>query len=342
VAVTSRNAFHADFRVAPILRLLTRPGGEVCSNPGQPFLLYTLASWLFTLSEIYTRALAVLPLLLLFAAPGRAADTPDPLPSVVVSGTEAELHIRPPLNLTLLSFLSGHSEICTSFTVSARKEPVPKVVVTSAGFGAATFADPAAPAARQTAWTLQNVTAKGSALRLCLSPDLAPNAGDSDAGKVLVVAPDQKPVEMPIKLERPASDPPSSALLWFIALVIPAILTYWIARLTGYQTERNKQLGRFRKYKDLSYPALQDFFTAHYATLCEPARKDRSDKSQKKFAMDLEEALRAQRIWSRIPDKERKVLVKLLRPDKPSHEKIGRFFAREFPEWKDKIKRPGG
>jgi hypothetical protein len=261
------------------------------------------------------------------------AEAPEPLPLVVVSGNPAALHLKPPLNLAILSPFSRQSEVCATFTVSARKDMVPEVVVTSTGLGRAMLFDPAKPGNRLATWKLNNVTPAGSTLCLCISSDLVPNTGDSIDGKILVLASDRKPVEVPIKLDRPSSDPPSSALLWFLALIVPALLTYWIARLTAYRTERNKQVGRFVKYRDLAYLDLRDFFRTHYATL----HKDNTDDQQ--FAIELEKALREQRIWSRIPDQERAELTRRLRLTRRKETRI--LLARQFPDWKQEIEHPG-
>jgi hypothetical protein len=268
-----------------------------------------------------------------FLLPGTAmgADPPEALPRVVVSGGESELHIMPPLKLTFLSLLPGQTEACTDFTVSALSDEAKNIVVMSLGFGDGLFADPHAPAKRKAIWPLPIVTAAGSRLRLCLPARLVPSAGDSVSGKILILTPDRKPIEVPMKLSRPSSDPPSSALLWFVALLIPALLTYGVASVTAYRTNRNKQLARFGKYQDLAYSELKMFFGTHWENL------QHADPNSPSFEVALEDALREYRIWSRIPDKERESLRKLLRCRSASKEQIARLLATQFPDWKEKI-----
>jgi len=257
----------------------------------------------------------------------------EPPALVVFSGNQSSLHLRPPLGLSAFSVFSRQNEVCTNFAVRARKAVLPEVGVTSTGLGDSTFADLATkPPVRQTTLLLTNLNTSGRSLQVCLPSYLVPNPGDSIEGKVLVLAGDGKPIEMPLKLDRPSSDPTSAALQWFVALALPALLTILIASLTGYWTERRKQKARFERFRDLAYAELRDFFGTHYATLL------KDNKKPGQLSAALENALREQRIWPRIPDKERRLLVKCIRTSKT--EATRNLLIKLFADWKDKIKDP--
>jgi hypothetical protein len=206
---------------------------------------------------------------------------------------------------------------------------VPSVVVTSAGLGQARFAFADQPARQFHVLNLGRLDASGRLLRLCLATDLVPAPGDAVEGHVLVIAGAEPPIEVPIALDRPATDPPSAALAWFLALVFPALVALGAAWITARIAERRKQKVRFERFLDLAHRDLRDFFETHYETI----RAERAD--DREFAMKLERALRDQRIWTRIPDRERRRLIRCLHTG--TRETITRDLQEIFAEWKNAI-----
>jgi hypothetical protein len=275
---------------------------------------------------------SLLPAYAAFGTDGKKEEL-EPPPLVVLSGSQSSLHLRPPLGLSVFSAFSRQNEVCTNFALRSRKGLVPEVSVTSTGLGDATFVDLATkPQVRQTMLPLTNLNTDGKSIQVCLPSQSVPSPGDSIEGKLLVLVGDRKPLEVPLKLDRPSSDPISSALQWFGALVVPALVAILIASVTAYLAERRKQKVRFEKFRDLAYAELRDFFGTHYATL------HRDNMNAARLSAALENALREQRIWARIPDRERHRLIKCLRGS--NAEATRGLLSKLFADWKDKIRGP--
>jgi len=238
----------------------------------------------------------------------------------------------PPLGLAALSQWSSQREICTAFQVSARATAVPDVAVTSTGLGAAQFSIAETPSTRASVLRLGTVDANGHRLLMCLEADLVPNPGDTIQGNILVLGGTDTPVAVSINLDRPVTDPPSAAFAWFLALVVPAFITLGAAWITARIAERRKQKARFERFIDLAYGDLQDFFGTHFQTLYAEPVDDRS------FAQKVEHALREQRIWTRIPDRERRRLLQCLRTGR--RDTIRRDLQAIFSDWKSKLEDP--
>src|SRR5262249_43129304 len=103
----------------------------------------------------------------------------------------------------------------------------------------------------------------GQRIRIHLPDNLAPNPGNSVTGKILILIPQQKQIEVSLKVERPAS-PWSTAVQWFLGILIPTLITagigYGVNKLTtswGAQRDQEKQ---FAKYKDNNRDKLEKFF----------------------------------------------------------------------------------
>jgi hypothetical protein len=218
--------------------------------------------------------------------------------------------------------------------VAARKGTLSNTIITSAGLGPAQFsvADLKSSSGPATALLLPIVSVAGVRLTLCIDANLVAYPGDSLDGKILVLINDERPIETSIRVDKPVTDPPSAAFLWFVALCIPALLTAIVALITSRVAERRKQLARFSRYQDIAHSQLKDFFTTHYGTLYTQHEKDAL------FADALEVALREQRIWLRIPDRERRRLVKDLRCAR--RERIRRLLTKLFDDWRKDIDNP--
>lgn len=263
------------------------------------------------------------------ASAGQPAVTDAPPPAIVVSQYASRLHVVPPFGLAALSQWSNQREVCMQFQVSARAAAVSDVAVTSSGLGAAQFGVTGTPAQHSSVLRLGTIDNNGRRLEMCLSADLVPSPGDAIQGHILVLGGTDKPVEVPINLDRPVTDPPSAAFGWFVALVFPAIITLVAALITARIAERRKQKARFERFVDLAYRDLQDFFGTHFRTMYAEAGDDRS------FAEKVEHALREQRIWTRIPDRERRQLLQCLRTG--TRTTIRRDLQTIFSDWKSKM-----
>ena len=282
----------------------------------------------FGLSACGAAATLMCPL----AAAAAPPDVPATPAAIVVSQYASHLHVVPPLGLAALSQWSSQREICTAFQVSARATAVPDVAVTSTGLGAAQFSIADTPSTRASVLRLGTVDANGHRLLMCLEADLVPNPGDTIQGNILVLGGTDTPVAVPINLDRPVTDPPSAAFAWFLALVVPAFITLGAAWITARIAERRKQKARFERFIDLAYGDLQDFFGTHFQTLYAEPVDDRS------FAQKVEHALREQRIWTRIPDRERRRLLQCLRTGR--RDTIRRDLQAIFSDWKSKLEDP--
>lgn len=164
---------------------------------------------------------------------------------------------------------------------------------------------------------------------------LVQQAGNVIEGKIIVDQPLPKPIEIPLKIERPP-DPFSTGFQWFIGIAVPAglsfILGYGASKLNSRFSSRTEQLKKFAHYKDKDYDALNAFFTNFYPTLYQ------DPVDAKRLAADLNRELRRKNILGELPHKERKKLEQALALCQ--QEQIKKSLSALFKDWKDSIENP--
>jgi hypothetical protein len=164
---------------------------------------------------------------------------------------------------------------------------------------------------------------------------LVQQAGNTVEGKIIVNEPLQKPLEIPLKIERPP-DPFSTGFQWFIGIAVPAglsfLLGYGASKLNTRFSSRTEQQKKFADYKDTEYEVLNTFFTAFYPALYqEPV-------DTKRLAEDLNREMRRKNILGQIPQKERKKLEQALVLCR--QEQIKKCLSSLFKDWKESIENP--
>jgi hypothetical protein len=282
--------------------------------------------------------------------PSPKASPETPATEVIVSENTAVVYFSPS---------HEHPNAVTSFVIRSRAKQLQDVEITSTGLGRVTFAldqpggsdlagqPGTVPADNKTCpegstqqtpcLRLRLLDQAGQKVRVALPGSLVPQPGSSVAGKILIFAPQQKPVEVPLKVERPASDPIWTAAQWFLGITIPAVLTFLLgyaaSRLTNWRSLRQEQLNQFNKYIDENYSTLADFFTVHYTTLY-------TNFKDNNFADELYRELRKRRILPVVPRKERQALEKAIA--RCQVKQIQLTLARIFSDWKASIEKPEG
>jgi hypothetical protein len=170
-------------------------------------------------------------------------------------------------------------------------------------------------------------------IRVRIPASLLPASGTSAEGRIVILAPGEQRVEVPVKVQHPGSVLSTT----FFGITIPALLSfllgYLASVLTGKRNERQKQKGLFSRYKDRNYKDLEEFFTVRYATLL-------TSKGQRtgQFGRELYEVLRDRSILRVIPTRERRRLQNSIR--RGSTESVQQELAKAFSEWADAIRKP--
>lgn len=272
-----------------------------------------------------------------------AAAAPSPIPD---SGPDVLVSE----NRSVLQYASGYTDwnpfgnrdgICTSFYVLPHADAVQRVMITSTGLGLATFkvdeggagsgGCPKSTDGEQSHLLLPMLdTSKRILIRI--PGNEVPELGNAIEGKILVVTPKQKPQEVPIKVENPASAF-RTAWLWVWGILVPGAITfvfgYAAVVANNWYMNRKTQSDVFRKYKDDNYSKLKDFFTGPYAISVRDSADDRT------FAQAVRDDLTNEALLTALPGHKRRKLERLL--GKCNGRGIKAVLVALFPEWKDAI-----
>lgn len=165
---------------------------------------------------------------------------------------------------------------------------------------------------------------------------LVQQAGGSVEGKIVIQEPSRKPLEIPLKIERPA-DPFSTGLEWFGGIAIPALLSfglgYGASKMNTKLSSRTEQQQGFGNYKDESFSELNAFFKTFYPAQCKLYPND-----WRSISAQLIEEMRRTKMLRHVPQKERRALEKaLVRGDEAD---IKKHLVKLFKEWEGAIKSP--
>lgn len=281
----------------------------------------------------------------------------SPTPEVVVTENPSVLYTSPSW-WGIFLFLGKNQDVAR-FSIRSRTNPIQDVQITSTGLGGATFAlerpnsasgcqpspgsvsgqggssCPEGSGNESPCIRLSCLDKMGQRIRIHLPDSLAPNPGNSVTGKILILIPQQKQIEVSLKVERPAS-PWSTAVQWFLGILIPTLITagigYGVNKLATSSGARHDRQKQFAKYKDNNRDDLQEFFEFRYATLYHDYVDDR------KFASELSRDLEDHGHLVAIPYDQRKGLLKALQRGR--REEIQKRLIGPFPDWKEAIRHP--
>jgi hypothetical protein len=267
-------------------------------------------------------------------APGTAG-TEKPLGEspVVVTGNPGVARFSTSLidNLPLLS-RNDINVIC--FSVRALADPVGSSSITSTGLGNSEFglidvgtACPA-KAPRGTATLALPALRADSDVRLWMSfpREIIVNTGDSVDGKILVIVPQKKNLEVPLKVQAPSWSPLFTALLWSVGVIIPATITFLLGFqgniLFGKWQVRSAEFGKLTTYVAENHQALQDVLTIHLLTVLKNRDADFPENMRKALHDD---------VWAVIPAREAQELR--LAIARCQRVVVKKKLAELFPEW---------
>lgn len=267
------------------------------------------------------------------------SNSSDSFPDVLVSGNKSLL--RYDADYPFWYPVSRKQRVCTSFYVSSRAAAVAQVIITSSGLGAVTFEAPAPTtqgcpdSSPGEQFQLMLPTLEGTRkILMRVAADDVPTMGNAVEGRIIVASAKQKPQEIPIKLENPAS-PFRTAWLWVWGILIPGGITfgfgYLAAVASNWFSTRRSETQAFEKYRDTNYPKLDSFFTGVYK-VCEEKPSDRA------FASSLRSELIKDELLVNLPRYQRRKLEKQIRQS--NRAKLKLLLAQLFPEWEAQINAP--
>lgn len=276
---------------------------------------------------------------------------------MVVTNNIAVVHFSPS-RWDRLPLLGNYTANETVFVIRPIKENILNAVVTSSGFGNAVFIREDALNANskhqldgiftrvlgalrnirtcpEPSWdgapslALSNLkTGEEVKIRMRFPCDLVSDPGDALEGKILILAAPQKPLEVPLKIQTPPASSFYIALLWFLGVVIPALIGYWIYKLQSRWTEQRAQWAVWEKYIYNNRPTLQDFFTVHY--------KQMFAHNATEFAKEVKDEFVKREMIDKIPPREWRKLENAI--ERCNRRAIQRRLARFFPVWKKQIR----
>ncbi len=177
--------------------------------------------------------------------------------------------------------------------------------------------------------SLDRQESKRIALRIPV--DLVPQAGSSVEGKIIIIEPQRKPLEVPIEIQRASDSIIVIGFQWFFSVAFPALLTAGLAflatQVNSEMTLRREQEEKFNNFKRERKKMLDDFFSGFYSEL---DRKHTEDDDN--FVILLKHELENQEILQHIPLHKSKKLSEALNQNRP--EEIKQELSKLFPSQK--------
>lgn len=222
---------------------------------------------------------------------------------------------------------------CGALTLVPYGGTLQAVRVTTSGLGAVDFSISNENVANQI--TVSELRPEGISVNFCVHGDLVRQPASSVQGKLIVFAAGYKPATANVKIERPSLAPWVTALQWFFAILLPAILASifgvggtW---LTSALVQRRDQKTTFRKLKDEKWDDLGDFFQTYLRNVVHEYHDEHE------FAKRLRSELQIRGYWTSIPWKERDRIERFIRQQKTL--RMRSTLAALFSEWEKDISR---
>lgn len=275
--------------------------------------------------------------------------TPVSGPSAAVSATAVALKSDAVLAIGLPSVIELRRDIfarekpvCIDFFVQAIGSPVRRLRLTTSGIGHAWLfdlskskirCDDQSPAAGAATLTLDEVHDAASSVRLMLETEAFPSS-IAAKGQLLLLREGLPPIEVAVTLQREDHAPFVKAVLWFVGLLVPALMTGGLG-LIVYRTQKRLDLknaekelfDRFRRDKG---HGLVKFFSASGVFPVAAARED-----DEAYMAGMKQALSDQGILDALPRQVREALVTaLMRADRVA---VADRLCILFPENKNAI-----
>lgn len=233
----------------------------------------------------------------------------------------------------------------TVFQIRTTTKDVSNVVITSSGLGNAVFVKDGSPGTNapvsQFARSCPEPSWAGTPslvlpelnvgqevkIRMRFPCDLINDPGDSLEGKILVIAPQQKLLEVPLKVQSSSVSTAYTALLAFVGIMVPALVAYSFYKMQNRWSEHRAQWAAHEKFILDNSGVLHNFFSAYY--------KEVVEHEDHEFARKLHGEIVSKGWVATIPPREWRRLEKAF--SNCSRKTIRRRLAKLFPGYRQHI-----
>src|ERR1017187_522679 len=216
---------------------------------------------------------------------------------------------------------------CNTFTLVPYAGTLQAVRVTSSGLGSVDFSVSSKNVRNQI--TIDRLNPEGVSVDFCVHGDLIRQPASYLQGKVIAFAAGYRPAIADVKLDRPNLAPWVSALQWFVAILVPALLagafgagSAWV---TSGLVQRREQKTAFRKFKDDKWDDLTDFFHTYLRNVRQAC------ENEQEFSKRLRSELQSRGYWTSIPWKERDQIERFIKQQELS--RMRSVLTVLFLEW---------
>lgn len=165
---------------------------------------------------------------------------------------------------------------------------------------------------------------EGKRIAVRIPADLVPQAGGSIEGKIIVLEPQQKPLEVPLKIQRASQPILLKGFQWFFSVAIPVGLGFLATKVNSEIVSRGQYEEKFNTFKRQQKEMLDKFFSGFYVELDKKYQQDNDN-----FVSLLELELENKDILKYIPPHKSKKLYKVLNQNQ--REKINQELIKLFP-----------
>lgn len=268
--------------------------------------------------------------------------------NLVVTNNTAVVRFSPSM-WDRLPLIGNYTLNETVFQIRATTKDVANVVITSSGLGNAVFMKDGSPETnapvRQFALSCPEPSWAGTPslvlpelkmgqevkIRMRFPCDLVNDPGDSLEGKILVIAPQQKMLEVPVKVQSSSVSTAYTALLAFVGIMVPALVGalvgYLFLKLQTNWSEQRTHWTTLRKFILDNPVEMQNFFIDYY--------KVAAAKDDHEFAKNLHDRFVAKQWVETIPPREWRRLERAF--SDCDRKEIDKRLAKLFPGYKRHI-----
>lgn len=284
---------------------------------------------------LYHRAAWMMVLCLPMAAATKKAPSAKPVPPDVEGVQTPVLFTGLPASIelparTLKSFLwkVEPGTVCDSFTLVPYVGTLQTVHVTASGLGMVDFSL-SGHGFQRDQLVIPDLQPNGATVYFCVRGNSLLQPASSAKGSLIAFVAGYKPATVDIRMDRPSLAPWITTLGWFVAILVPVVLTAIFAILSTWATssvgQRREQKTAFRKMKDDKWDELADFFQTYLRNLLAQCQNDQE------FVKVVRSELQTRGYWSSIPWKERDRIERSIKQREALH--VMSELASLFREW---------
>lgn len=242
------------------------------------------------------------------------------------------------------SLLEDSALFCARFVIRSFTGTVKRLRLTTSGIGGARLAELSAIEKRGgcsntdlsralDTLTFSDVKDSGRVIELIIPKEAFPDTSSGSKGKLIWLADDNPAKEFPVVLQRESYSSRVKALLWFIGIFLPVLLTAVIGLLV-YRIQKRGDVsitekGDFQKFKNERAGELKKFFGGGLY------KNIRLTEDADDYRRMMERELANLNIFSFLPSDSREQLLGFLR--KGEREKVDKKLAAAFPEYRKEI-----